>query len=453
MGRLLIPQEERNQIAVSYRSGSTTLQLADRYHVSEGAIRKILKRSGEVCRPRSERARLAHQARGYGCTPLLEKYVKDGRLVVGPEEWAKTRANYGEDVLARSLCHVLGTLPLPYPDIDQAKGAKAFQDLQEASTASLFGVGKLRLLRCPETDQYGYHTALKPPGNAASNFLFCSQRWSTPGNNYPSIVERWADPKLRYHVCRRFLRMKACDRVSPSVIRGALCVTGSTPSQFKPGTAKGLYELVGAQDILDFSAGWGDRLVGFCAAAGARSYTGIDPNSALHPLYRRAAELYAGTKAVRMIDAPAEEVILGPESFDLVFTSPPYFHAERYAAGQEHAGRQSWSRYPSPERWYDAFLAPVVRNAWSALRLGGVLAVNLADIRLSGGAWVPLCQGLRDLAASLPGAIAHPVLGMRLQGSNYAPETREAKSGEPIWLWSKGPSGRIPEDLFVHRTV
>ncbi len=302
---------------------------------------------------------------------------------------------------------------------------------------SLFGAGPIELLRCPPTTQAGYHLALKPPGNAASNELFCRQRWATARASEPSVVQRWQDQGLRLKVCRRFLKLSGTDRMSPSAFRRALCVTGATPSQFKPGAARALYELVGAADVLDLSAGWGDRLVGFCAAAGTRRYLGIDPNEALHPLYRQAAQRYAGDKTVDLLCGPAEDVEIPADSFDMALTSPPYFQVEKYAEGSECAKNQSWARYPTMQQWRAGFLAPAMRAAWRGLRRGGVLAINLADVQTADGA-APLCRWLQEEVGALPGAMTMPTIGMRLQGSNYTVDRREACSGEPVWMWSKG---------------
>ena len=47
-------------------------------------------------------------------------------------------------------------------------------------------------------------------------------------------------------------------------------------SQFKPNVAKVLYDKLDSKSILDFSAGWGDRLAGFYGSETGEFYIGID---------------------------------------------------------------------------------------------------------------------------------------------------------------------------------
>ena len=51
-------------------------------------------------------------------------------------------------------------------------------------------------------------------------------------------------------------------------------------TQFKPSLAVAVLRLFHAERVLDFSAGWGDRLIG-AIAAGVRTYHAWDPNTAL----------------------------------------------------------------------------------------------------------------------------------------------------------------------------
>jgi hypothetical protein len=100
-------------------------------------------------------------------------------------------------------------------------------------------------------------------------------------------------------------------------------------SNFRPTVARALIDALSAEGskILDFSAGYGGRLL--AALTLPRSYVGIDPAAAqARGLKRMAAAL--GGKA-EIIHACAEDVMgkLPQDSFDLVFSSPPYFRLER----------------------------------------------------------------------------------------------------------------------------
>lgn len=369
----------------------------------------------------------------------LTPFRTDAGIVIDRATWAQLRATTPADALAIALCEASEGMPMPDAQISETRAWAAFNRLRAAPLEALLGPGQIELLRSPSTIQPNYHTRLKPPGNAASNYFFHRLRLKTPKAGIPSAWQKWHEPILRLRVFRRFLRLKHPNRIENSTVRLALHTTGATPSQFKPGVAKAVCELVQAVRVLDLSMGWGDRLAGFCASGCTRHYTGIDPNLDLHPLYHQQVYLYGTGKEFTFIPRPAEDVLAHPqEAFDLVFTSPPYFGTERYGAGTGHEASQSWSRYPSPDQWRECFLRPILQRAWVALRPGGILAINIADITQR-GVYYPLCNWTRSIVESLPGSVFKFALGMRLQGGNYSENCRDAVSGEPIWMWSKGP--------------
>jgi hypothetical protein len=62
----------------------------------------------------------------------------------------------------------------------------------------------------------------------------------------------------------------------------------------------------------------------------------------------------------------------------LVFTSPPYFSAERYSEDDT----QSSIKFDSYNNWRSGFLAPTLKTAAESLRMGGYVIINIAN---SGG--------------------------------------------------------------------
>ena len=434
------------RIAADYEKGDTTVTLALKHQVTEGTIRNALKRMNVPTRCRAERAFQAHRRAGRGSSNGLQHFVTSRGLFIPEIQWTALKLKHPADELATMLCAALKGTPMPWPTTKQERALRGFHSLRDASLPSLLADGPITLLRSPDAQQPNYHIRLKPPGGKASNYLFCRARWSTGKNNAPSVVQRWDDDALRLRTCRKYLTLSGCPEFTPALFRKALCVTGGTPSQFKPGAAKAVYGLLRSEHVLDFSAGWGDRAVGFCASPRGRTYLGVDPNLELHPLYERLREMYRGEKSLTFVPGCAEEVSFTPESEDTVFTSPPYFGAERYAENTSHFTMQSWFRYQTPEIWRDRFLAPVLRKAWDALVPGGFLAINIADVKMM-REWQPLCRWTQQIVGELVGSRFLFALGMRLQGGNYDAHARSALSGEPIWVWSKGaPRCEVPTE-------
>jgi tRNA1(Val) A37 N6-methylase TrmN6 len=156
------------------------------------------------------------------------------------------------------------------------------------------------------------------------------------------------------------------------------------------GFAKEFYADPGAITVLDICSGWGDRMVGFMAA-GVAEYIGVDPNADLVPGYtaiEAAMRSALGCKThVQMITAPFEDAILpskhtglgksisdGPWRADLIFTSPPYFDLELYSEAKDQSLVKNEGSF---ERWFDKFLMTSLRKAWTCLRPGGFMCINI----------------------------------------------------------------------------
>lgn len=153
---------------------------------------------------------------------------------------------------------------------------------------------------------------------------------------------------------------------------------------FKPFNMLAFMRLFGSSRVLDFSSGWGDRMIGFLAAKVPNSlYVGVDPNERLHAEYSRMREFFASDDSnaqVEMICGAFEspEVEIPYDNFDMIFTSPPYFHLEIYSNITTGKNAQS-SRHASLDAWFNEFLVIALQKAWSALRIGGVMCININD--------------------------------------------------------------------------
>lgn len=280
------------------------------------------------------------------------------------------------------------------------------------------------------SDQFAHHERHKC-ASAHGNSPY--EEWITAGdkkNNFLRVLFGLMDQQCR-------------DKgVGVSALAGALRMHTYLASQFKPAVAKAFYDFFKAKDVLDFSSGWGDRLVGF-HASGAESYTGIDPNSKMHPHYRSITKYCNTGKKVNLICSPAEDADLSDVSVDFVFTSPPYFNIEKYS--QE--GTQSWKRYKTSDAWVDGFLKPTLDNVWSCLREGGRLAVNIADKK-----GVDICGPMLDHMASKEGATYEGVLGYKMMKRPDSEGKHDSNYVfcEPVFIWAKGdaPEPRWKPDTF-----
>ena len=151
---------------------------------------------------------------------------------------------------------------------------------------------------------------------------------------------------------------------------------------FRPATAKALYELYGKDNckVLDTSSGFGGRLLGFFTAKNTAEYVGIDPNTAdsCNKFILYMSRYFTNKKAyVNRIGSEDFTIDNYPQYenyFDISFTSPPYFNIERYSDDIT----QSHVKFNTYDLWVDGFYRNTIYNSCNALKLDGVFAVNIS---------------------------------------------------------------------------
>ena len=151
---------------------------------------------------------------------------------------------------------------------------------------------------------------------------------------------------------------------------------------FRPATAKALYELYGKDNckVLDTSSGFGGRLLGFFTAKNTAEYVGIDPNTAdsCNKFILYMSRYFTNKKAyvnkIGSEDFTIENYPQYENYFDISFTSPPYFNIERYSDDIT----QSHVKFNTYDLWVDGFYRNTIYNSCNSLKLDGVFAVNIS---------------------------------------------------------------------------
>lgn len=135
--------------------------------------------------------------------------------------------------------------------------------------------------------------------------------------------------------------------------------------------------------VLDPSAGWGDRLLGFMAYCygkrGHFKYQGTDPNLAMQPCYHKMIETFGGKRKgdLMVTPKPFEKFVVEENYYDLVFTSPPFFTLEKYSSDSTQCN----VAYNTLDKWLHNFLYPLIEKAERALVLHGYLALYISDFK------------------------------------------------------------------------
>ena len=182
-----------------------------------------------------------------------------------------------------------------------------------------------------------------------------------------------------------------------------------TVNQFKPCIAEFIYDKYKPTSVLDFSAGWGGRCLG--AINKKIPYIGIDTNTDLQDGYRGLKEQYPDADFTIHYQ-PSETFDYTSVSYDMIFTSPPYFTLEKY---------QNMPEYTDKNDFITKFFIPVIVASWASLTQGGHLVLNMPET---------LYLVIKDLLPPLYETLQMPI------SSRFA-KTSKDKRFEYIYVWCK----------------
>lgn len=212
---------------------------------------------------------------------------------------------------------------------------------------------------------------------------FHHEMYKVKYNRYKSPWEQFADDSLLEDTVNRVFELNRLPTFTN--IRKMLKTRDGVKSavNFKPVLAKYFYDNYCPDNgiVLDPCAGFGGRLTGCISSNKGISYIGIEPHGKTYIGNARLASCYALEWKFKYsaILGCAEDVMrdLVSNSYDLVFTSPPFFDTERYSQDKN----QSYIRYPEYGQWRDGFLRPLIENAFRLLKDGGYFILNIKNYK------------------------------------------------------------------------
>jgi hypothetical protein len=193
------------------------------------------------------------------------------------------------------------------------------------------------------------------------------------------------DNKLKRAIKLAYVhRDEGADTVIPKNIRRALeLVNGGTIQNFKPMNARAVWEHicpVFRGSVLDFSSGYGGRMLGAMTSNMQYHYTGLDPNTRTFQGLEALGELIQSERpwsGFSMNCIPSEEFTPTPGFYDAAFSSPPYFNLETYT----DEPTQCMNRYQELSAWFDGYVVPTLEMVHQSLANDGIYAVNIADYK------------------------------------------------------------------------
>ena len=221
-----------------------------------------------------------------------------------------------------------------------------------------------------------YHKELSQTGNKVVNKYTLVERLNTYGYqniNFYDVLFNKNDLKKEKYVKNiiEFYKKRKTKYPEIKVMYRLSNLYFSAVSIFKPLIAMDIYCRFNPKCVLDFTMGWGGRLVGACAL-NIPKYIGIDSNQNLKTPYNKMCKFLRkhSTTDIELYFQDALTVDYSKFNYDLVLTSPPYYNVETY----------SESKQQSNEDWENKFYIPIFKKTFQHLNKGGYYCVNIPEV-------------------------------------------------------------------------
>ena len=214
-------------------------------------------------------------------------------------------------------------------------------------------------------------------GNNVVDAFTLPERLHTKGHQGISFYEFWNNRK--YYMQKPYIRKmldfyksRKIDKVRK--YKYIYNLYFSSISIFRPVVAIDVYCQVKANRVLDFTMGWGGRLVGACALS-LEAYYGVDLNKQLETPYVEMVNMLKKAPGHKTdIHLQFKDALLVDYSkmdYDTVLTSPPYYDLETY--------RGMDGLYKSKDEWNEKFYKPLFQKTFEYMKDGGNYCLNVPE--------------------------------------------------------------------------
>jgi len=264
---------------------------------------------------------------------------------------------------------------------------------------------------------------------------FMNFRYKLKASTKNSVEENLKDIKSIKKITHKIITLGNTNniRLGSFFTFASLTAGGQKIGNFMPIVAKTIYEKYCPEknaNILDISAGFGGRLVGAMSSKYHYRYTGVDPSTeAIEGLNKLIHFLKVEDRA-KVIKLPFEDSDkeLEDDSFDLCFTSPPYFQKEIYSDEET----QSCNRYKGIEEWRKGFLEGSFEIVFRKLRKEKYMLINIADVKIRGEVYP-----LEELTIDTAKKVGFNYRGFKIMEMARMPGIRKRFKNEKIFIFQK----------------
>jgi hypothetical protein len=277
---------------------------------------------------------------------------------------------------------------------------------------------ELQSLSCTQLKNISSRKAL---GNNIVDFFTLKERLHTKGHQNVSFYDFWKkrnDYKKKPYVKKMldFYENRNIDEIRK--YKYIYNLYFSSIAIFKPLISMDIFCRTKATRVLDFTMGWGGRLVGACAR-NIEAYYGIDKNHHLEKPYfnmkKAIQDLDNVNTEIHLLFQDALEVDYSKMNYDTVLTSPPYYDIEVYRSNTN-------TLYKTKEEWNIKFYKPLFQKTFTHLREGGHYCLNVPE------------EIYKDCCIPILGKCSFKIL---LKKEDRQIESKKKRYKEYIYVWKK----------------
>jgi|GEM_PF-1628504 hypothetical protein len=237
----------------------------------------------------------------------------------------------------------------------------------------LYSSENIKLRETGKKPSVGYGTRIG--NNFVDYFTFC-ERLETKGKYNASYfdfienIEWFKTKKFIQNMLTYYSNTKNASNKKNkyTVYKEVYNICISSINIFRPIVAAEIYCLYKPNTVLDFTCGWGGRLVG-ASITGVSKYIGIDINTNLIKPYQQMKQAINNPLIdIQLIFQDALTVDYSKLDYDFVLTSPPYYAIEKYSHNVKYNNKNTMN---------ELFYRPLFELTFRYLKVGGHYCLNV----------------------------------------------------------------------------
>lgn len=197
---------------------------------------------------------------------------------------------------------------------------------------------------------------------------------------YKTELEMWNknENDVRNRICENRKKYLSKDEkeLTDSEILSAFKIAGiyNTYSVYNNKPFKQVLDKYKINSVIDYSSGWGERLL-TCAARDIK-YLGIDINPEVIKGHNNIIKDYNLTKQKSIVGDSSIIKIDNIEEFDMAFSCPPYYNLEKYT----DKGADSLPSYKEFLDWWDRLIKNIGKTKYFAFQMTTEFADDMVEI-------------------------------------------------------------------------